>query len=768
MRRIMLPVMMAALLAVILQGPAPAQAPNLNLFQKKPAAEATAGPPAPGDVQDLIRLLSDPRVVEWLKQNATAAAPAPPRSENPAVMAREELMGFLDRTKARAVELDHAGEALPSASMVLRDAWQREMPEGETLRTITCIVIFLFIGGGIEWLYWQYFHPLMVRLEYIRPTTLWRRFAQALGRVAIGGGGIALFAVGSLGAFLAFDWAPFVREMVVSLLLAVVALRIAGALSRFILSPRIADLRLVPLDDRHARTAHRWIVLASAVTIFGATITDIFSNLAMSESGTAQVRSAALAVAVIFALLIAAALISMVWRIHRHRALPSDPGRRALYRIVPLLYTALVVAIFLLWLIGAMQLMWTVAIVALTLPVGKAVAALIDHLFDRAEEDARAEAAADTPPAGAEPSPEGGAAEPDEVGEAERRYEIYRPIARRLGRVLVLIAAVAALASAWHTGFLTLSRSNTLAGRLFGTLANIAVTLLIADLVWVWAKTAIDRRLEEYGRPEPGHMPGPEARMATLLPILRMFLMITVLVIVGLTVLSSLGVNIAPLLAGAGVVGIAIGFGAQTLVRDIVSGIFFLLDDAFRVGEYIEEGHLRGTVEGMSLRSLRVRHHRGAVHTIPFGELKSLTNYSRDWIILKLEFRVPFDVDLRLVKKLVKQVSAELLENPDYGSHFIEPLKFQGVRRMEEFNMVIGVKFMTRPSGAQWMVRRDAYQRLRDEFAKHGIDFAQRNVKVEVLSNHELTPEEQRAVAGAAQEAVERDRQQAAATAAAT
>ena len=109
---------------------------------------------------------------------------------------------------------------------------------------------------------------------------------------------------------------------------------------------------------------------------------------------------------------IAAALISMVWRIHRHRALPSDSGRRALYRIVPLLYTALVVAIFLLWLIGAMQLMWTVAIVALTLPVGKAVAALIDHLFDRAEEDARAEAAADTPPVGAEPSPEGGAAEP--------------------------------------------------------------------------------------------------------------------------------------------------------------------------------------------------------------------------------------------------------------------------------------------------------------------------------------------------------------------
>jgi small-conductance mechanosensitive channel len=740
-----------------------ATAQSLNLFHSKSVPAAEPEPPAPSDIQDLIRLLSDPSIVEWLKQNAAAAPATLPQADNPAMMARDEIMHFLDRTRKRAVELDHAGEALPSASMVLGDAWQHEMPGGETLRTVTYVIIFLFVGGGIEWLYWQYFHSLMVRLEYFHPATLWRRFAQGLARMAIGAGGIALFAIGSLGAFLAFDWPPFVREMIANFLVAVVTLRIAGALSRFILAPRVADLRLVPLDDRRARTAHRWIVLAAAVTIFGATITDIFSHLAMSGSGTAQVRSAALAVAVIFALLVAAALISMVWRIHRHRASPADPGGRVLYRVAPLLYTALVIVVFLFWLIGATELMWTVAILALFMPTAKAVAALIDHLFDRADEDARAEAAAvPLSPETTDAADPGGVEEAgrDEVG----RYETYRPIARRLGRVVVLIAAVAALASAWHTGFLTLSQSHTLAGRLFSIFANIAVTLLIADLVWVWARTAIDRRLAKFGTPQPGAMPGPEARIITLLPILRVFLLVTVLVIVGLTVLASLGINIGPLLAGAGVVGIAIGFGAQTLVRDIVSGIFFLLDDAFRVGEYIEEGNLRGTVEGMSLRSLRVRHHRGAVHTIPFGELKALTNYSRDWIILKLEFRVPFDTDLRLVKKLVKQVSAELLENPDYGPHFIEPLKFQGVRRMEEFNMVIGVKFMTKPNGAQWMVRRDAYQKLRDIFDQHGISFAERNVKVEVLADHVLTPAEQKAVAGAAQQAIERTEKQALAT----
>jgi moderate conductance mechanosensitive channel len=156
----------------------------------------------------------------------------------------------------------------------------------------------------------------------------------------------------------------------------------------------------------------------------------------------------------------------------------------------------------------------------------------------------------------------------------------------------------------------------------------------------------------------------------------------------------------------------------------------------------------------MSLRSMRVRHHRGAVHTIPFGELKSLTNYSRDWVILKLEFRVPFETDLKLVKKLVKQVGAELQADPNYGHYFLEPLKSQGVRRMEEFNMVVGVKFMARP-GAQWVIRRDAYHKLRDAFEKNGIHFAQRNVKVEVLSDQPLPEQVRDAVAGAAHAAIE-------------
>ena len=139
--------------------------------------------------------------------------------------------------------------------------------------------------------------------------------------------------------------------------------------------------------------------------------------------------------------------------------------------------------------------------------------------------------------------------------------------------------------------------------------------------------------------------------MTTLLPLFRRALQIAIIVIAGLMIVSSLGVNIGPMLAGAGILGLAIGFGAQTLVKDLISGLFFLLDDAFRVDEYIEVGSVGGNVERINTRSLSLRTPAGAVHTVPFGEIDMVANYSRDWAIVKMEFKVTYDTDLAKVKK---------------------------------------------------------------------------------------------------------------------
>ncbi|KAG1700648.1 Small-conductance mechanosensitive channel [Nymphon striatum] len=136
------------------------------------------------------------------------------------------------------------------------------------------------------------------------------------------------------------------------------------------------------------------------------------------------------------------------------------------------------------------------------------------------------------------------------------------------------------------------------------------------------------------------------SRIGTLLPLLRNVFVVTIIILAFMVILSNAGVDIAPLFAGAGVIGLAVGFGSQALIRDIFSGGFFLFDDAFRKGEYIELGEIRGTVEKISLRSFQLRHHNGPLHTIPFGEIKQLTNYSRDWVMMKLPLRLTYDTDI--------------------------------------------------------------------------------------------------------------------------
>jgi hypothetical protein len=219
------------------------------------------------------------------------------------------------------------------------------------------------------------------------------------------------------------------------------------------------------------------------------------------------------------------------------------------------------------------------------------------------------------------------------------------------------------------------------------------------------------------------------SRLATILPLIRSVIMVTLLVMVVMMALSALGVNIAPLFAGAGILGLAIGFGSQALVRDVVSGFFFLLDDAFRIGEYIETGSAKGTVERISVRSMQLRHQNGPLHTIPFGDIGQVTNYSRDWVIMKMPIKVWHGTDTEKVRKIIKKLGIELQNHPEIGPKFIEPLKSQGVYSIEDNGIVIRMKYKCRP-GDQFSIRKVIYQRIDEIFAREGIRFGGRDVLV--------------------------------------
>jgi len=219
------------------------------------------------------------------------------------------------------------------------------------------------------------------------------------------------------------------------------------------------------------------------------------------------------------------------------------------------------------------------------------------------------------------------------------------------------------------------------------------------------------------------------SRFSTALPVAKNLAMGAVLALAGLLTLKSAGLDVAPLLAGFGVVGLALSFGSQALVRDVVSGIFFIADDAFRIGEYIETGPLRGTVEQITLRSVRLRHHNGPVHTIPFGQINSVTNLSRDWGTIKLELGFDRDVDIDMIRKVAKKVGLDMLSDPEFGADFILPLKMQGIQDLTETSMVIRFKFTSRP-GNPGLIKREAMKRLIFAFRERGLPFASNSVTV--------------------------------------
>ena len=336
--------------------------------------------------------------------------------------------------------------------------------------------------------------------------------------------------------------------------------------------------------------------------------------------------------------------------------------------------------------------------------------------------------------------------------DAQNLDDSIRLAIRRTASTVAFAAALILVLGIWGLEGPELAAGGP-AERWFQAIVSVGLTALIGWAAWDFIRTLIDIRIAAE-EPEADNEDASEgegglgaSRTATLLPLLRSFAMAAIGLTCLFTALSSLGVNVAPLVAGAGVIGLAIGFGAQTLVKDVVSGVFFLIDDAFRRGEYIDLGSVKGTVERISVRSLQLRHHLGAVHTIPFGDIAALTNYSRDWVIMKLPLRLTFDTDPQQVKKIVKRIGAELMEDELVGGGLLEPPKSQGVIQMEDSAMILRVKFMAIP-GKQFTIRRELLHRIRAEFETAGIRFANREVTVRV--NEDATPEERKEAINAA------------------
>ncbi len=504
---------------------------------------------------------------------------------------------------------------------------------------------------------------------------------------------------------------------------ALLMFRLWMILLRNVFSPYRPKLRPIPLDDVSSRQIYHWFIVFFAVIEFGNALLNYLMATGVDE---AHINGLLIPYTLVLNLIV----ISQVWVMRKKIAgmftdtqdnHQNNFALEFLYSAWPFIFTAWLTSLWMLWIYKAFLGQWDdaqYASISWWITLAFFVADRIFHSLVK--------------------------------NVVNIKWLDSATFAVRSGRFIrivqngfrLLMIAVSVYMFSLSLGLSTDSLMNKGIGNTFLAQGiNLLVIASIAYIVWEFFNALIERslpkELDAIAALESDGGGAGATRAETLLPLMRTCLTVTLISFLVLSVLHSSGIAITPLLAGAGVVGIAIGFGAQKLVQDVLSGIFFLVDDAFRKGEYIEIENLRGTVEKISLRSMQLRHHLGAVQTIPYGEIKTVKNISRDWVTMKLELRLSYDADIEQVRKIIKKVGQSMLEDKVLGHAFILPLKSQGVMRVEESALIVRMKFTTKP-GEQWVIRREAYRKVRDALSEAGIFFAHREVRVR-LPDDQLT-----------------------------
>lgn len=311
-----------------------------------------------------------------------------------------------------------------------------------------------------------------------------------------------------------------------------------------------------------------------------------------------------------------------------------------------------------------------------------------------------------------DPAPDGGPAH-----SLRSRFGSYRPAIHRVLRLSIDAVAVLALLQLYGLGGLTWLLTSDLGHRAISGLGTIAVTIGLAFAIWEGVNIAIQGHLETLRREAQA---ARSARLRTLLPLIRTTLMITVTLVAGLMVLSEIGVNIGPLLAGAGIVGVALAFGSQKLVQDVITGVFLLLENTMQVGDIVKVGDQVGIVESLSVRTIRLRTEDGSVVVIPFSAVTTMMNMTRDFSRAVISVCVSMNEDVDHVVDAMRGIVRDMRQEEAWSSIILDDLEVWGLDRFTDTGQLIKCRIMCTPFG-RWSVRREFNRRMKARFAALNI-----------------------------------------------
>ena len=467
----------------------------------------------------------------------------------------------------------------------------------------------------------------------------------------------------------------------------------------FLVSPAKPRLRLLGVTDWAAAFLTRWARLVVAIVVTGFAVADIGALFGMDPT-------ARLALLKLFGLaahlcLIAAVLQAREPVAHRLHARRTMQGVWAtlLNRFAERWHLLAILLIMGLWLVWAVQvqngyqrLLTFFAMTAAVLLAARLLAVLLLGGLER------------------------GRAWLDPKGAG--RVGVYYPIVRGLISAMIWFFTGIGLLEVWGVPILLWVTVGGLGTKVLDAVFTIVVTILLAVAAWEAVNTGIARHMSNLSSTSQLARAG---RVRTLLPLLRTTMMIALVLIVGMIVLSAIGVNIAPLLAGAGVLGIAIGFGSQKLVQDLITGLFLLLENSMQVGDVVTVGGLTGTVEALSIRTIRLRATDGSVHLIPFSAVTTVTNQTRDYGYAVLDVSIGLNEEPGPVEQILRDLAAEMQADAAWQSIILADLDVMGVEKLTDLAWILRVRIKTQPS-SRWAVSRELNRRIKLKFDELAIE----------------------------------------------
>jgi small-conductance mechanosensitive channel len=490
-------------------------------------------------------------------------------------------------------------------------------------------------------------------------------------------------------------------------IIAYVACRLAVVLARAIASPKYRSLRMVHLSDEGALYAVRWVRRLAVVAAIGYVGGAIGEQFGMPPAARLAFAKAVMLIDHVFLV-----VIVLQSRAKVARKIRGDGPKRGFSAEMRRWFAAVwhLAAIFFivaLWLVWAAQVrngydrMWHIFLVtAAVLIVARVASVLLLGGLDRAFQI----------------KPETARHYPTLEAQANRYY----PLARGTLVTALIVATALACLQAWGVRVLAWFHSGALGGQLFSAAITILIAGIISLVIWEATTASLERQLDHLTKQAQVMK---SARLRTLMPILRTVLLLTLLAIFGLTALSEIGVNIAPLLAGAGILGVAIGFGSQKLVQDFITGIFLLLENAMQVGDWVTVAGLSGSVENLSIRTMRLRAGDGSVHIIPFSSVSTVTNVNRGLGNAAVSVNVPIEEDSDRVCEVLSDIARDMREDKQFSGMMRSDLQLWGVDKVDGGVVTIVGQIVCTDSG-RWAVQREFNRRLNIRFKAEKIRIA--------------------------------------------